>query len=94
MRRFRQKHYTLCGRKPRAWTELASTAPIVIRFHYPCGYTKDVAADRDPKLANIAPALLRSFASSYWSQKNGGVEDECPRCRRAEMKKLREEATC
>ena len=86
----RKQNLTLCGLRPRAWTELVSESPIRIKFCYPCGYSTVVEAEKDKNMKRIAPVLLRRFASGYWSKTGGGCTDECPRCRRVKLKERRE----
>ncbi len=91
-RRIRQQK-TLCGR-PRAWTELVEGLPNMrVRLTYPCGYSRLITVAEDKQWQRIAGPLLVRFVSNYWSKAGGGTSDECPRCRRAALKKEREGAT-
>ena len=59
-----------------------------LTYRWPCGYEKTEVFMIGPgRLRKPADEGMVKFFFRYWS---GGVTYECPRCRRAALKKARE----
>lgn len=75
----------------RGWAELVSGS--VMRFHCPAGHSWEEDLNR-PSLpvSKRVGALGAKFYASWWSKEKGGVTVVCKRCRRAQLKALKEGA--
>jgi hypothetical protein len=78
---------TQCGLYGRRAVVIASDGNK-LTYRWPCGYEKTEVFMIGPgRLQKPADAGMVKFFVRYWS---GGVTYECPRCRRAALKKERE----
>jgi hypothetical protein len=87
-----RKPMTMCGLQMRG----AGRAKVIgvdgnkLIYRWPCGYERaEVFTQGVGRLKRPASPEMVKFFARYWSQ---GVTYECPRCRRAALKKKKEEA--